>query len=63
VGSSAKVNSSDTVQFSKTFLQSTGAPNYLADCDYDANGVVNDSDTLNVTRRYMSVWSNFTPTI
>ena len=61
--SSAKVNSSDTLQFSHTYLQYSGSPTYNAACDYDANGVVNSSDTLNVSHRYLSVWGSFTPTI
>jgi hypothetical protein len=61
--SSARVISADTLPFTHSYLLGTGAANYLADCDYNADGLVNSTDTLQATHRYLSVWTGFTPTI
>ena len=61
--SSARVVSADTLQFTHSYLLSSGDAYYLAPADYNADGLVNSTDTLQATHRYLSVWRGFTPTI
>jgi hypothetical protein len=62
-GGYARVNNSDSLQFSNAYLTSTGTTGYRPDFDYNGDGRINNSDDLQFSNYYLSVWSGFTPTI
>ncbi len=57
----ARVDDSDNFPFSSSYLQADGSTSCLAGFDYNADGQVNNSDSLSVC--YLNAWSGFTPTI
>jgi hypothetical protein len=46
-----------------SFLKNVGDAGYLAYFDYNGDGTVNNTDTFQLKRRFLTVYTGFTPTL